>query len=128
MIITYTLVGLVALVAIVVALRLRRRKPSADAISEARKRAEDRIHTRAFADTTPEFDPYRTSLQFQTTVLPVAYLPEITETQAETISVMLGTKTSSWYQGTGPENQFAATGFDVTETIELHDPWKNVRD
>lgn len=101
------------------------RSTQSSIVNAARQRAMDRANVRAFADTIPVYDPYRTSLQFQTTVS--EYIPEITEQQADTISNILGTQTMTWYQGAGPYNRFAVTGFDIAETIELHDPWKNIK-
>lgn len=125
MIILYTLVGIaVAAFAVLSAIKLNNSKKS-KTITEARKRAEGRVTTRAFADTRPDFDPFRTSIQFQTAVPPAAYDPDLTDTQVTTISRVLGIDQTEWYSTTTEKTQFDVSGYHVLETIELKDPWKN---
>ena len=63
------LAGLVAAVSLLVYARRRRsRKEVGRIVEDSRKRAQERYNARAFADTVPAFDPYRTGLEFQNAV------------------------------------------------------------
>lgn len=124
--ITYTLIGLVAAVSLLAVVIYRRKSRKSDVVSLARKRAEARVTTRAFSDTIPEFDPYRTSLQFQH--LPSDFCADLTDTQVAKISNALGIDGTSRDQTTSERTQFMVSGYNISDIIEPQDPWKDIGD
>ena len=128
------LTGLVAAMTLLVYARRhnKSKREISSVIEESRKRAQERYDARAFADTVPNFDPYRTGIQFQHAISAVEVndsfdnAVELTQEQLEAIA-----KIFEEHEG-GQDITVSAEGLDMIE-INVNDykfdpvvdPWKN---
>lgn len=127
------LVGLVAAVSLLVYARRRRaRKEVGRIVEDSRKRAQERVDARAFADTIPAFDPYRSGIQFQHAVSATEVNDKF-DNASELTQEQLNAIADIFREHTGGEDiTFRLKDVDLIQInvsdysiAPVEDPWKN---